>query len=160
METFISGKISDYELERNKHTPSKLHAIIQANTVFELKSLYSADFDVFSELTLAFDAGDVVPDICLFLKGTLSFTEDEVRINTPPVLAIEILSPTQTLQELLTKSSAYFQNGVCSYWLIIPPLRSVHVFSSPQTYEVYKQQDTLKDPALNVQLDLAKIFPV
>lgn len=160
METLVLEMPSTYELERNKPMPSKLHSIVQANVVFELKTLYPSHFDVFSELTLDFVEGDVVPDISLFSKGALSFIEDEIRVNMPPLLAIEILSPTQALQELLTKSSRYFQNGVQSYWLVIPPLRSIHVFSSPQDYEVFKKKDVLNDQILSIQVDLTKIFPM
>jgi Uma2 family endonuclease len=160
METLVLEMSSAYELERNKPMPSKLHSIVQMNIGFELKTLYPSQFDVFSELTLDFAEGDVVPDICLFPKGTLSFAEDEVRITTAPVLAIEILSPTQNLQELLTKSKAYFQNGVQSYWLVIPSMRLIHVFSSIQDYETYKKQDRLKDPLVNIEIDLSKIFPL
>lgn len=160
METSFLEISSIYELERNKPMPSKLHSIVQMNLGFELKTNYNTKFDIFSELSLEFIGGDVVPDICLYHKGSLSFIEDEIRINTPPILAIEILSPTQNLQELLTKSSKYFQNGVISYWLVIPPLRSVHIFTSPQDYEVYKKHDILKDELLNIEIDLEKVFPI
>lgn len=160
METLVLEATSAYELERHKPTPSKLHSIVQANIGFELKTLYPTLFDVFSELTLDFVEGDVVPDISLFPKGVLSFIEDEIRVHTSPLLAIEILSPTQALQELLTKSTRYFQNGVQSYWLVIPPLRSIHVFSSPQDYEVFKKKDILNDQILDIQIDLTKVFPI
>ncbi|TAE15301.1 MAG: Uma2 family endonuclease [Bacteroidetes bacterium] len=159
METLVLEKPSAYEIERNKPTPSKFHSKVQANIVFELTLHYEQQYDTFSELTLEFTEGDIVPDICLFQKGVLSFAEEEIRVSVPPVLAIEILSPTQSLHELLTKAGKYFQNGVLSYWLVIPLLRSIHVFSSANEYEVYKKKDILQDNASGISIDLGKVFP-
>lgn len=158
MEALILENISKYEQERNKPMPSKLHSVVQYNLSYQL-GVYLSKFDICPELSLEFVEGTLVPDLSLFPKGVLSFAEDEIRVSIAPTLAIEILSPTQSLQELLIKSQKYFQYGVLSYWLVIPPLRCIHVFSSPQDYEMYKHKDTLIDNQTNIALDLTKIFP-
>ncbi|WP_461134514.1 Uma2 family endonuclease [Spirosoma lituiforme] len=55
---------------------------------------------------------------------------DEIRMTVPPLCAIEIISPMQSLQELVDKAKAYFEHGVQSCWLVFPGLRSIYVFSS------------------------------
>jgi Uma2 family endonuclease len=54
-----------------------------------------------------------------------------------PLGVVEIMSPTQTITELIVKSHAFFDAGVQSYWLVIPSLKTIYVFSDKGEYEVY-----------------------
>lgn len=81
-----------------------------------------------------------------------------VALTDPPLCAIEILSPTQSLQELITKAKKYFGYGVESCWLVIPGLKNVYVFSDAATYQIFRDDQTLMDTALNVQIELSKVF--
>ena len=75
-----------------------------------------------------------------------------------PLGVVEILSPTQSHEELETKRKEYFANGVQSYWLVLPDLKSVYVFRNPDDYEVYSRNETLKDKVLGIDMDLAEVF--
>jgi Uma2 family endonuclease len=88
----------------------------------------------------------------------IDFSVDEVRLTTPPLGVIEILSPTQSLQELTTKIGQYFAKGVQSCWLVLPTLKSIYVYQDSQTFQPYTAQDILIDKQLNIELTLAAIF--
>jgi len=48
----------------------------------------------------------------------LDEVEDEVEVEKKPLCVIKILSPFQSLQELLDKAKIYFEQGILSYWLV------------------------------------------
>lgn len=151
-------EISQYELERGKPMPSKLHSRVQSNLILELGLLYRDQYDFLSELSLDLNTWESVPDIAIYPKMEFDYTEDEIQVKTPPLCAIEILSPSQSLQELVSKARKYFDYGVKSCWLVIPALKNIYVFSDPQSYQMFKTDQTLSDPALGISLELAKVF--
>jgi Uma2 family endonuclease len=154
-------KISEtlqYELERHKPMPSKLHSITQTNLLVLITIKYSETYRPFSELSLRLDGWDSVPDIALYPKAEVDFNQDEIQMTEPPLGAIEILSPTQSLQDLIDKAGKYFQVGVKSCWLVIPSLKNVYVFADRENYQMYKFGEELIDNKLNIQLTLTEVF--
>ena len=79
-------------------------------------------------------------------------------MDIPPLCAIEILSPTQSLSELLEKSEHYFLKGTKSYWLVIPEFENIYVYEQPFNYTIFRKTEILKDNNLNIELDSSKIF--
>jgi hypothetical protein len=66
-------EISDYELERGKPVPSKLHGSIQSQLVLNIGVAYPAKFSVFSELSLKLGGWESVPDISIFPKMEMDY---------------------------------------------------------------------------------------
>lgn len=149
---------SAYEQERGKPMPSKVHAYIQLNIGFELKSRYKDRFTFLSELNLDLNGWCSVPDLVIYPKMTIDVRQDEIRMTTPPLCTIEIISPMQSLQELIDKAKAYFEHGVQSCWLVLPGLRSIYVFSSFDDFKIFTHTDTLLDDTLKVSIPLADVF--
>ena len=149
---------SAYEKERNKPMPSKNHAIVQTNLVIGLAKILNANFRILTEITLNFPSGARIPDLAIY--GSLEFTpgQDEIRMKEMPKGVIEILSPTQSLNDLTSKASEYFTAGVLSYWLVLPDLCSIYVFKAPNEYQVFIKDQTLSDPKLGLELPLSSIF--
>ena len=152
--------ISTYEIERGKPTPSKNHSIIQANLIFELMKKYRNQYRMASELNLKMPSGDKVPDIVVYLKSELIYSpgQDEAYVSKKPFGIIEILSHSQNPSELVTRSHSYFADGIKSYWLAIPDLKSIYVFSAPNEYDVFSKKEKLVDGQLGIELDLGEIF--
>ena len=148
---------NQYALERGKTMPSEVHGYIQGKLVARLYA-YEDKYNILSELSLNLDDWGSVPDIAIYPKRKINFREDRIEVTTPPLCAIEILSPSQSLQELVNKASNYFQHGVKSCWLVIPSLENIYVFSSPENYNIFRSNQTLSDTALGIELDLSKIF--
>ena len=149
---------SAYEQERGKPMPSKIHAYIQLNIGFELKFRYKERFTFLSELSLDLDGWRSVPDLAIYPKMEIDVRQDEIRMTTPPICAIEIISPMQSLQELIDKAKAYFEHGVQSCWLVLPGLRSIYVFSSFDDFKTFTHTDTLLDDTLKISIPLAEVF--
>jgi len=97
------------------------------------------------------------PDLALFSPLPIDFLQDEIRMQTMPLLVIEILSPRQSIDEILEKFRGYFQLGVKSCWLVLPPLQSVSVFSAPNKEQTFSQGDVV-DNVLAIRLAVESIF--
>jgi Uma2 family endonuclease len=148
---------SAYEQDRGKPTPSKVHSSIQANILFAVYP-YRDRFRFMSELSLDLDGWWSVPDLVIYPKMTIDVRQDEIRVTIPPLCAIEIISPMQSLQELVDKSKAYFEHEVQSCWLVLPGLRSIYVFNSFDEFKIFTYADTLLDDTLKISIPLAEVF--
>jgi Uma2 family endonuclease len=149
-----------YEIERHKPMPSKKHAYAQTRLIVEFAKKYELKYVLFSELTLRLPNSfqDYVPDLTIYEVGKLSMTEEEVQVQEVPLGVVEIMSPSQSLEEMVGKINQYFALGVRSAWLVLPTLKNIYVYTAPQTYEIYRDTQVLKDTVLNIEIDLSKVF--
>ncbi|MFK7982258.1 MAG: Uma2 family endonuclease [Saprospiraceae bacterium] len=158
MEVTILEK-SNYETEREKPMPSINHSIVQGNLVFYLKLAYRKKYRILPEINIDVIDKGRVPDIAICnVNVPFQPGEDSIKLNDIPYGVIEILSPKQSLSELVQKSVEYFAVGIKSYWLVLPDLRSIYIFDKPQNYQVFTWKDILKDELLAIEIDLKEIF--
>ena len=144
-----------YEEERGKPMPSRNHGAIQANLIGQF--IQQRDFRVYSELSLEFGGKPLTPDLSIYSREPLDFRHDEVQRTDPPLLVVEILSPTQGYQSVMDKVAAYFQNGVKSCWIVSPPIRAITILKPDGTEEVF-HSGVAKDPAIGLTADVAAVF--
>jgi hypothetical protein len=158
-ETVVERELSQYEIERNKPMPSKNHSIIQSNLIFELKTRYTKKFSFLSEIDILMpEKPNCVPDIGIYPKLTFNFLDDEIAMTEMPLTAIEILSPSQSDNDILKKINRYFNAGVQSCWFVMPGFRAISVYSSIDKYEFFTSDMTLTDPTTSIELPLGEIF--
>ncbi|MGH3849004.1 MAG: Uma2 family endonuclease [Pseudonocardiaceae bacterium] len=60
------------------------------------------------------------PDVLVARRSDLLAVQDGGFLAQPPVLAVEVLSPSTRRIDRLSKRSAYEDAGVASYWLVDP----------------------------------------
>ena len=82
---------------------------------------------------------------------------DETRAADPPVTVAEIMSSSQSVEDIVPKIETYFRFGVHSVWLVQPPLKQVAVFTSDMKPQVFIEGEVV-DPTLDVKVALADIF--
>ncbi len=150
--------MTPYETERGKPIPSKNHGYVQGQLLYQLKNVAQKRYTCFSELSLDLADWESVPDIAIYPKMEIDFLHDETAMKEAPLAVIEILSPTQSLQELVTKAEKYFEHGVKSCWLVLLSVRNVYVFSSPTEHQVFSHKETLSDPSLSIEIPLGEVF--
>jgi Uma2 family endonuclease len=163
----------EIHFEAEKDRPSKRHSLTQTNITILLGN--DERFSIFVELSLDSSAIDlnpygiknkdeVVPDISVYIEPPSLDDEpgdDEMRVSKMPDLAIEVLSPTQTINELLKKIRAYFALGIKSCWLVMPALEEIRVFSQqPRHYKNFdlNHSDMVVDEMMDIHLPIDKIF--
>jgi Uma2 family endonuclease len=147
----------DYETERGKPMPSRNHAIIQNNLVGLFFMNYRKKYRFMSEISLELEDWKSVPDIAIFPSMEVNFFHDDIRLSDAPLGVIEILSPTQGMQELGDKAENYFQYGVKSVWIVIPNLHSVVIYSSAFEFQMFAS-GIAKDATLDIEIDLSEVF--
>ncbi len=157
MEAVVS-QLSPYELERGKPMPDTIHAAIQSNLLFELKLRYRDAFRSLSELSLATLPEGTTPDVAVYPAFPLDYENRTAKRTDPPLLCIEIQSPSQAIEEMVDKTNVYFGFGVRSCWIVVPAVKGVFVYDRPGHYQFFHGDDALQDPNLNIALPLSAVF--
>jgi Uma2 family endonuclease len=147
--------LSDYEKERGKPMPSKLHSVVQTNLTLALAE--QSPYSVLSELTLELDGRELTPDLSVYEHLDVDFAQDELRMTEPPLLTVEIASPTQGIQDLVDKIRFLLDHGVQSSWLVQPQLRTVTVYSGDMASTTHSE-GTVTDPVLDVAVEIGDVF--
>jgi len=144
------------------------HSLIQAM----ITSLLVNDdrFTVFTELSLDVKQHDLSkydikakdelkPDICLY-SNEIGFQEfDILKMTEMPLLAIEILSPSQGTKELKDQIRAYFDLGVKSCWLVIPDVQLISIYAKQGGFKNFDMRDTeVIDEVMDIHLPIQKVF--
>ncbi|MCU0352429.1 MAG: Uma2 family endonuclease [Cytophagales bacterium] len=158
METIEKQEVSEYETERGKPTPSRQHGILQSRISTAISIRYGDKYEPASEVTLNLsDIKPYVPDLCIFPKAPVNWTQEEVKVSEVPITAVEIISYSQTVEEILEKFRDYFSAGVQSCWLVIPPLQTIYVILPDNKIKVF-HEDILTDSVTGISIDLNEIF--
>ena len=74
------------------------------------------------------------------------------------MLAIEIQSPSQSLDEMIDKAIQFFDFGVKSCWVVVPAMQGIAVYRDVEHYQFFHHDDILKDNTLNIEIELSKVF--
>ncbi len=88
-----------------------------------------------------------VPDVAFVSAGRwpidrpMSLYED--AWDVVPDLAVEVVSPSDTAQNLLGKVKEYFQAGVRLVWVVHPVQRCIHVYEAWTRIRVVTESDIL-----------------
>ncbi len=159
LETFVENELSAYEIERNKPMPSKNHAYIQKNLLVEIDVKYRKQFTCLSEIDITMpEKPNCVPDIAIYPKLEFNFWNDELSMIEMPLTAIEIVSPSQSDNDILKKINRYFQAGVKSCWFVMPAFQAISVYSSLEKYTFFTSEMTLTDPVTGIEIALNEVF--
>ncbi len=131
------------------------HAYIQINlgVIFKEMDKYS----VFGELTLTIEGKDYITDIAVYPKLSINYHRDIIKVTDMPLLIVEILSPTQGMQEIIDKFAVYFNAGVKSCWLVQPYGQSVMVWKSPDESKHFVEGE-ISDQVLGLNIPVHKVF--
>ncbi|MCP4702526.1 MAG: Uma2 family endonuclease [Gammaproteobacteria bacterium] len=146
------------------------HSFIQAQLIGQL--LKDERFTTLVELSLDINQTDLSqfgikakeelkPDVCIYPKKGVRFNKsrDVLRMPDMPLLAIEVLSPKQGIDDILTKFHAYFSLGVKSCWLVIPANESITVYSTPDDLKLFGRDDTeVVDEVADIHLPVQNVF--
>lgn len=143
---------------RKKGIGSKNHSVLQQRIIIQIALKYLGVFEAIPELSILINGKEKIPDLSFYKKIKTTPGNDIIKMEELPLGVIEILSPTQNITELAIKANDYFDAGIASYWLVLPELESIYVYSSKGEHQVYTYRDTLIDTKLDIELNLMKVF--
>jgi len=144
-----------YEQERGKPMPSENHAIVQMNLGIEFAK--HKQYRVLSELSLELQGRPLTPDLSVYPRKPADFRHDTIRVTEPPLVAVEIFSPTQGYQDVLDKVDAYLNSGVKTCWVVNPPQHAITIYSADGSQKTYVEGQAV-DPATGLTANLEVVF--
>ncbi len=86
-----------------------------------------------------------IPDVSVVTRASIS-TESRIYRGSPEI-AIEVVSPTDTVRNVKCKVDAYFEGGAKSVWIVFPESRAIQVFN-PESIRELKADQPITDPLL------------
>ncbi len=91
---------------------------------------------------------------------TVPFTEDPPAFDVVPNLAVEVNSPSNTLEEIHGKVHDYFFHGVQLVWVLLPRQRFVYVYESIEDVRGLSDKRELEGGIVlpGFRLPLAELF--
>lgn len=97
--------------------------------------------------------GARVPDVAYVAYGDVPEDWDIQRpFPGAPTLAVEVISPQETPEDILAKVRAFLDAGSSQVWVAYPGLRELHQYVQNQpTIRTYQQADE--------QIDVESLFP-
>jgi Uma2 family endonuclease len=102
------------------------------------------------------------PDVSFVRKERLKTENRDKPYYQPPDIAIEIVSPSETVEETRAKINDYLHYGTHQVWVVYPRTKQVEVYLTDGTARTYNADDTLSGgdllPSFTVQV--AAIFDI
>jgi Uma2 family endonuclease len=145
---YVDGRIEERNLGE------KEHSIIQRylTVLFAIKRA-EWGVEVFPELrTQTKPTNFRVPDVLVMRAGK----KFERYVTEPPLIAIEILSPEDTLRVMQGKAAEYRSFGVENIWIIDPEPRIAYIYTSAGLEEVHTGKLTV--PETSIRVVLSELF--
>lgn len=143
---FIDGELREKNLGKNEH--ARLQILLGA-WLENNESLWQVA--CFTEMRVQVSSTRVrIPDVLL----TELKPQPDVLID-PPVLAVEILSPEDSLAETVRRTDDYFAMGVPAVWVIDPEKRTAQWRGASTEW---KHSLRLEVPGTGIYVELEPLF--
>lgn len=140
------------EIERDM--PSLNHSYLCLQLIKQL--IINDEIVPLPELTLDI-ANGLTPDISVFWKNKIkpNLFHDVFKFPDKPILAIEVISSSQTIQEMLQKAKQLVSAGVETVWVVEPYSHTVFVITVDS--ETLFHSKIVESEGIVV--DFSKVFP-
>ena len=146
-----------YELDEGELVvmtkPRPLHNRIVSNMEFEMRAYLKAH-----PIGEAFNAENLfvlgantkrAPDVSFLRSERAKLIDPNADIPGAPDLAVEVLSPNDTVSAMRRKIRQYFAAGAQCVWIVYPETREVEIWRQPsQPEKVLQESDVLEAPDL------------
>lgn len=104
------------------------HVITQSVLLVQIAAVLPADLFVLQEgpqwTPLGGDTPCYVPDLAVVHLSAMRRGKRQYSLAIPPVLVVEVLSPSTRRRDLTDKAESYFAGGALAYWTIDVPGQS------------------------------------
>jgi len=141
------------EESKNQDMPSLNHSVICSRILRQLFN--NTSIEALTELTLDIGNG-LTPDISIYPSELIrpNFSRDIKRMPQLPLAAIEVISASQNIQDILEKAEQLVHVGVKVVWTIEPYTKTV--------FETTEHKETiLADPVAEfdtIRIDFHDVF--
>jgi Uma2 family endonuclease len=95
-----------------------------------------------------------IPDVCI-LPASWQHTQ---IVRQPPLLCLEVKSPSYTLKREMARAQDYLRMGVAEVWIFDPETRTAYVLRGDEMTE--QREGVLRLAGTAIALDLVALFGV
>ena len=136
--------------------PAKTHQNISGNLYFEMRNaLKHTNCKPLQEVDLALNHDIMVPDIMVLCNDNMQGT----RQITPPLIVVEIVSPSSSGRDYMLKRLKYQQLGIEEYWIVSPEEKCIWVIHYAEQAEHHYCDGEAKSAVLpELVIDFEQIF--
>ena len=136
--------------------PAKTHQNISGNLYFEMRNaLKHTNCKPLQEVDLALNHDIMVPDIMVLCNDNMQGT----RQTTPPLIVVEIVSPSSSGRDYMLKRLKYQQLGIEEYWIVSLEEKCIWVIHYAEQAEHHYCDGEAKSAVLpELVIDLEQIF--
>jgi Uma2 family endonuclease len=101
-----------------------------------------------------------VPDVSYASRAQIEATGDREWIDGAPVLAVEVVSPSDARNDVDDKVQEYLRAGATAVWIVDPGTSEIRVHRGPASDRVLRGDDLLTAPELNLawSVPVARLF--
>ncbi|MEH2291637.1 Uma2 family endonuclease [Nostoc sp.] len=156
---YFNGQVYQKPMPQGEHSTLQIELASAINQVAKLQKLAYA----FPELRCTFEGRSIVPDIAVFEWQRIPLLPNgriTNKFEIHPDWIIEILSPEQSPNRVISKIIFSIQKGAKLGWLLDSADESIMIFEPNKLPELKESQDIL--PVLSVlenwQLTVADVF--
>ena len=141
------------EQTEERELPSFNHSYICAEIIGQINE--NKMFKALPELTLDIGNG-LTSDVSIYLRNQIrpNFLRDFPKYPEMPLVAIEVISASQNIQDLLEKAQVLVTNGVKAVWTIEPFSNSIFV-TTAEGEKLFHNQEIESE---EIKVDFRKIF--
>ncbi len=133
---------------------SNIHSAVQVNLAHELRKL--TKYRIHTELSILIDEVEYKPDLCVYPYKELDRKHDIIKMQDLPLSAIEIVSPTQLPQAIVTKIETYLEAGIQSCWMVLPYPTTITVYNINSEKSFI--EGNIVDEIIGIELPIENIF--
>jgi Uma2 family endonuclease len=110
--------------------PNLVHGELQTELIVTLRSALDKGYRTYAPISFQGMTKRYTPDVVVYPKRTAPRDKAslEYRVEqTPPLLAVEIISPAQTMYDMILKCAEMLESGVEECWIIEPSNETITV---------------------------------
>ncbi len=153
----LEHEISLAEEEEDDEMPTRMHGYLQLQILLLLRTLLKAEYQASPPVTFQGLTQRYTPDVSLYHLTPKSLFANAAADSLPPLLAIEIISPGQTIGAMVKKCQGMLESGVEECWIVEPANESITVCTKERRF-VRHEGEVLTNRFLREPLKVEDIF--
>ena len=166
LEEFLASDLEGYEYIEGKLIPRMPTSMKHGTISIQLSSrlfqhVHENQLGNVYPASTGFHVGErmLIPDIAFLSKARIPDDANKAS-PIPPDLAVEVVSPTDMLDRIVSKAFAYLAAGTQLVWVIEPQSKTVLVYRSETDIKLLTRNDTLtgEDVVEGFSCPVAELF--
>lgn len=147
----------DTSIEEDDEMPTIIHGLLQLILINALTKILIAEIKAVPPITFRGLSQKYTPDVSVYETNVLSAFATLEETAPPPLWAIEIICPGQTIGQMVKKCQGMLESGVEECWIVEPANESITVCTKERRF-VRHEGEVLTNRFLREPLKVEAIF--